>query len=1132
MSDGLFSTVELEAAGRAGYRLHHLEVFNWGTFHAQVWRLAPGADTALLTGDIGSGKSTLVDALTTLLMPAHRIAYNKAAGADAKERTLRSYVEGHYKSERIESTGRSRAIGLRSGSPTYSVVLGVFVNEGYDQMVTLAQVFQQREHTGQPYRFFVTATKGLSISTDFADFGSDLRDLRKRLRAAGAEIFDEFPKYATSLRRLLGIRSEQALELFHQTVSMKSVGNLNDFVRDHMLEPSDSTQRVRDIIAHFEDLTKAHDAVKRAREQLDTLEPIASITARYDAAFAEREMRERERAAVRLFIAELRSGLLADEIASLAADGQRLWRAQDEAKAIQAELAAERESLIVERARAGGDRIGELGRLAREARAEAERRRHARTLLDAAVSDAGLEPVTGPDDFAGLTAVVANGRPALAAEKRRLDAAAADAIARERELRTRAEAIQAELTSLEQRTSNLPVEQVDVREQLCDELGVSPEDLPFAGELLDVRDEHGPWRGAAERVLRGFALSLLVPAQHYDAVAHWVNGRRLSFRGRGGHPVGAKLVYERVPSRRIPLQPRGNQGLLLADCLEAKDGPFQDYLVAELVRRADHRCASTLEEFRSERRAVTREGQVRSGERHEKDDRHRVDDPRQWVLGWVNERKVGALRVELVDVEADRAKAGSEVAAIIDSRDALQSRQEALARLEGFRSWPDVDFAEAVARADDHDAERARLEAGSSRLEEITRALGRNDQRAAAVARTLEELTGALATTAAAAKQAEQHKARDDEYVASCSAEELSTARAAYDALRARLAPERPSDAADCAEAEQQLSADLHKGIERLTRELGGYGQNLGQHMAEVLRRWPELRADMDPTVEARADFLAFRERVATDDLPRFEGEFKEQLNKNAIQELAGFNNWLNRQASAIDERVNRINEALGAVPYNPGRYIRLEKEPTNNQEIAQFRVDLRNLTNDSLVADGDQYSEQRFLDVKRIIERFRGRDGYADSDRAWTRRVTDVRNWFVFSASERDLETHEEWEHYSDSDGKSGGQKEKLAYTILAASLAYQFGLEWGAVKSKDFRFAVIDEAFGRGSDVSTRYALDLFAKLGLQLLIVTPLQKVHVIEPYVRTIGFVDNPTGTFSRLQTMTIEEYRTRRDGRPT
>lgn len=76
MSDGLFSRVELSGHHLAGYRLQHLEVFNWGTFDGQVWRLTPGAETALLTGDIGSGKSTLVDALTTLLMPAHRIAYN------------------------------------------------------------------------------------------------------------------------------------------------------------------------------------------------------------------------------------------------------------------------------------------------------------------------------------------------------------------------------------------------------------------------------------------------------------------------------------------------------------------------------------------------------------------------------------------------------------------------------------------------------------------------------------------------------------------------------------------------------------------------------------------------------------------------------------------------------------------------------------------------------------------------------------------------------------------------------------------------------------------------------------------------------------------------------------------------
>ena len=89
-----------------GYRLEALEVYNWGTFNHQIWAIRPSTKNALLTGDIGSGKSTLVDALTTLLVPHHRIVYNAAAGAQAKERSLRSYLRGEYRNVR-EGTGTS-----------------------------------------------------------------------------------------------------------------------------------------------------------------------------------------------------------------------------------------------------------------------------------------------------------------------------------------------------------------------------------------------------------------------------------------------------------------------------------------------------------------------------------------------------------------------------------------------------------------------------------------------------------------------------------------------------------------------------------------------------------------------------------------------------------------------------------------------------------------------------------------------------------------------------------------------------------------------------------------------------------------------------------------------------------------
>jgi uncharacterized protein YPO0396 len=268
--------------------------------------------------------------------------------------------------------------------------------------------------------------------------------------------------------------------------------------------------------------------------------------------------------------------------------------------------------------------------------------------------------------------------------------------------------------------------------------------------------------------------------------------------------------------------------------------------------------------------------------------------------------------------------------------------------------------------------------------------------------------------------------------------------------------------------------------------------------------------------------------RLQSDDLPRFEARFKELLNENTIREVANFQSQLNRERQTIVERISIINQSLKAVDYNPGRFIELAAEDSPDPEVRDFRQDLRSCTEGALTGSEDEaYAEAKFLQVKAIIERFRGRQGSSDMDERWTRKVTDVRNWFTFSASERWHEDGREHEHYSDSGGKSGGQKEKLAYTVLAASLAYQFGLEWGESRSRSFRFVVIDEAFGRGSDDSARYGLKLFQELNLQLLIATPLQKIHVIEPYVSSVGFVHNEDGRLSMLRNLTIEEYQAER-----
>ena len=278
MSPTATPTAELDTREpHAGFRLRRLELRNWGTFDGRAWTFRLDGANALLTGDIGSGKSTIVDAITTLLLPAHKISYNKAAGAETRERSLRSYMLGYYKSERNEATGTSRPVGLRREN-SYSVLLGVFGDDGTGATVTLAQVFWLREgNQGQPERFFVTAGAELTIADEFTGFGPEISQLRKRLRQAGAKLYDHFPEYGKDFRRRLGIASDQAMDLFHQTVSMKAVGDLNDFVRNHMLEPFDAGDWIRRLVDHFEDLTRAHESVVKARKQLADLRVRKSV---------------------------------------------------------------------------------------------------------------------------------------------------------------------------------------------------------------------------------------------------------------------------------------------------------------------------------------------------------------------------------------------------------------------------------------------------------------------------------------------------------------------------------------------------------------------------------------------------------------------------------------------------------------------------------------------------------------------------------------------------------------------------------------------------------------------------------------------------------------------------------------
>ncbi len=1098
----------------SGFRLKRLEVFNWGTFDGRVWTLQLDGRNGLLTGDIGSGKSTLVDAITTLLVPAHRIAYNKAAGADSRERTLRSYVLGHFKSERNEVTGTAKPVSLRDHN-SYSVILGVFHNAGYDQTVTLAQVFWMKEAQGQPARFFVGAERDLSLATDFAHFGSDIAQLRKKLRGLGAEIEDSFPKYGAWFRRRFGIDNDQALDLFHQTVSMKSVGNLTDFVRSHMLEPFDVAPRIQALITHFDDLNRAHEAVLKAERQVELLTPLVADCDSHHEQAAELERLRACREALKSYFAEVKLGLLDRRLRLLEDDRERLSAHKERREEQRDRERAEAERLKRAVAEQGGDRLEQLAGEIRDQERESNRRQQRAGRYASLLSPIDELPAEDESAFLAQRQQLSARREGMSQQEADLQNRITEWAVILREGKRKHAALREEIASLMARRSNIPSEQVRMRAALCGALGLEEEAMPFAGELIQLREHAREWEGAIERVLHNFGLALLVPDAHYADVAAWVDRTHLAGR----------LVYFRVRPVRQADAPVLHPDSLIRNVAIKPDSPFYNWLERELGHRFDYACCATQEQFRRETRALSRAGQIKAaGERHEKDDRHRLDDRSRYVLGWSNTAKIAVLDGQQQTLEARLGEVGGHIAKAQGDQARLRQQLEALAALNEFNDFREMDWqvcSTAIARLQD---EKARLEAASDTLRELSVQLETAQAALKASEVAVSGFDKELGSVEAKQEAAEALRGQTVVLLADVASE----LRGQLEALRAEVLGEHQLSVESCDNRERELRDALQARMDAEAKRLERLSEKIIKAMSAFKDGYKLETADFDASLEAAFEYRNLLDQLNRDGLPNFREKFKELLNVNTINEIANFNAQLARERETIKERIALINESLTQIDYNLARYIVLESQASPDADIRDFQAELRACTEGSLTGSDDaQYSEAKFLQVKAIIDRFRGREGLSEQDRRWTAKVTDVRNWFLFAASERWREDDSEHEHYSDSGGKSGGQKEKLAYTILAASLAYQFGLEWGAVRSRSFRFVVIDEAFGRGSDESAQYGLKLFQQLNLQLLIVTPLQKIHIIEPFVASVGFVHNEGGRASKLRNLSIEEYRARK-----
>jgi len=1086
------------------FRMRRLQVYNWGTFSG-LHEIPISARGFLFVGPSGSGKSTLLDAFSALLVPPRWIDFNAAAREterSGRDRGFMSYVRGAWADQKDTDSGEIATQYLRPGS-TWSA-LGLSYENALNQCVVLVHLLWVRGNstaTTDVKHHYLIFERPFDLR-ELKDFDLDIRKLKQSL--ADPFTRDEFRPYAERFCRMLRIESEMALRLLHKTQSAKNLGDLNTLLRDFMLDKPDTFDVADRLVNEFAELNAAHQAVVTAREQVQMLVPARTD---YNSAQDLRRRRndlEELRLGIDAFRETRRMSMLEERIQTLKVNRQGLDGEILQRQEIVDNHASALRDLEQQHRAMGGDLIE---RWEAERKGLQSRREECLRKLDMAQQACNKLNWTLSDTPGGFAELAGRARQEIEDWNQDSEGTQERRFALDRE-RTQARSsltqAQAEVAALRRQPSNISADMLDVRRSIASTLGLPESALPFAGELLEVRARDSEWRGAIERVLRGFALSLLVDDDHYAALSGHVNAVSL----------GQRLVYYRC-GRAEGGQVRHIGPNSLVTKLEIKDCEYNGWLRTELAQRFDYACVDSMQAFRSTDRALTRQGQVRhSRTRHEKDDRRDVNDRRSWVLGFDNRDKLALFEDQVRELSETISRLDSEISRLLkqdQDRAARALQCQTLANMQ----WQEIDVGPVLDRIATLEQQLREAREGNAALREMSR--------------RIEDCKGKLS--------AAENELRETMSAHSAMEKEIETHAAKLRSLRedARIIPLTPHQSGGLDErfatVGVQLTLDnLDELARRVERGVGEETRALSEQIhllekavetcfIEFRRRWLMDAADTDATIASAPDYLARLLRLETDGLPAHEQRFFELLRNQSHQNLAALSTHLSQARKAILERMTQVNESLRHAPFNPGTHLHIDVSDRQLPEVRELRQEIQQALSNAW-ADDEEGAEARFVVLRRIVERLASQD---PEQRRWRESVLDVRQHVEFIGQELD-ENGAQLEVYRSGAGKSGGQRQKLATTCLAAALKYQLGSNEQGMPI--YAPVVLDEAFDKADNEFTALAMNIFVNFGFQMIVATPLKSVMTLEPFIGGACFVEISERRRSAILLIEYDESRQR------
>lgn len=526
----------------AGFKLDYLEVWNWGTFDKKVYHMNLHGNNSLLTGANASGKSTLIDALLTLMVPLKRQRfYNQSSGVEKKgNRTEESYFFGNYGNQQQEGAASTTTLRLRDKGAR-SVLLASFCNVD-KRVVTL---FQVRYYTGEELKvLFGVARESLTIERDFSEF--DLHgDWRKRLTKKyntnetkrTIEFFDGPVAYGEKMITLFGMRSDKALTLFNQIVGVKVLDDLDSFIRTNMLEELPAEEKYQELKDNFQNLMEAKTNIDKVKKQIAQLEPINALTEELKEIDIRIVEMEQEKSVAAYWFAARTVDLCDKELVCCKSDLRKLEDRLKELKVQKGELEQEqmRLTVAIEKDEVG-QQIHEIEKEINQRVRIRDNRKAKAEEYDKLAKLVKMEQSPDVEVFEINRATAKREKDALQVTiDRQLMEEKRQAQNRQDEISSNIEERMATIRYLQQHKNNISGRVAEIRDEILEAVGATTEEIPFIGELICVKDDERDWEYSIERILHNFALRLVVPEKYYKQVNEYVNGHNL--RGR--------IVYQR-----------------------------------------------------------------------------------------------------------------------------------------------------------------------------------------------------------------------------------------------------------------------------------------------------------------------------------------------------------------------------------------------------------------------------------------------------------------------------------------------------------------------------------------------------------------------------------------------------------